>query len=112
MDLMRIEDEGAFMGVVYPGGLHRSLRSSLIKNVNYNDSEDAILMEWTDANTLEFIYTKVEDPDSPGEPLSSLDDLWSLIFSIIGTSIDISNFTFNDGNNFIFLDGNNFTFNS
>jgi hypothetical protein len=112
MDLIQIIDEGSYTGIVYPNERHRSLRNILLKDIGYDSSTGSILMKWKDSDTVELIYTNVEDPNSPGNPLSSIDDLWDLIISIVGSSVDISNFTFNDGNNFVFLDGNNFIFNS
>ena len=44
---------------------------------------DVVLVK--DRNTsIPFHYTKVEDPENPGSPFSSVDDLWAFLSGVIG----------------------------
>ena len=112
MNLIHILDEGDFMGIRYPQGLHRSMRGSQIKTISSDIATGTVFMVWYDQRSVEFIYKNVGDPSNPGSPFPSLAALRDWIMSILGGSVDISNFTFEDGNNVIFLDGNNFIFNN
>lgn len=89
MSLIKLEGNIEYLDIVYPEGITRSLRYSMIKRLNFDAEMRTPVLVMSNDVPKEFKYWEIEDSTTPGEAFTSGLSLLTYLSSLLQMDIGL-----------------------